>query len=186
MVYRIFKLIVPHTNKRNLELTLLQQVNTLQTLRYLADRGIDDRINNMPPQLMFKELITEPPLRHLLTGWCIDDNFSMYLSHEYEQDDFTDNGVLLHFNCSEVKLGSRWNKYKIESASFLSTDLETNRLLEDLIHPAFGMVKGIIGHIWNDDQVYVFIYLEWLEYLKKLDDLLGCPLYCLQHICNNS
>ncbi|CAG8748815.1 8915_t:CDS:1, partial [Gigaspora rosea] len=25
--------------------------------------------------------------------------------------------------------------------------------------PAFGVVKGIIEHKWNDNQVYVFIYL---------------------------
>ncbi|CAG8628126.1 2741_t:CDS:2, partial [Scutellospora calospora] len=61
MVHRIFKLIVPHTNKKNLELNLLKQVNTLQTLRYLADRGIDDR-------------------------WCIDNhNLSIYILQELDQ-----------------------------------------------------------------------------------------------------
>ena len=43
MVHCIFKGIIPHTNKHNLELTLLQQINTLQTLRYLADGGLDDQ-----------------------------------------------------------------------------------------------------------------------------------------------
>jgi len=32
----------------------------------------------------------------------------------------------------------------------------------------------------------VFIYLDWLEDLKKWDNLLGCPIYRLQHIHNNS
>ena len=45
MVHHIFKEIVPHTNKHNLELTLLQQINTLQTLRYLANGGSDDQGN---------------------------------------------------------------------------------------------------------------------------------------------
>src|ERR1044071_10502768 len=62
MVHRLFKSIVPHTNKHNLELTLLQQVNTLQTLRYLADGGIDDRMNNIMPQLMFKDFIIKSRL----------------------------------------------------------------------------------------------------------------------------
>ena len=52
--------------------------------------------------------------------------------------------------------------------------------------PAFGIIKGIIEHIWNDGQAYVFIYLDWLEDLKKCDNLLGCPIYRLQHACNNS
>jgi len=74
MVHRIFKSIVPHTNKHNLELTLLRQVNTLQTLRYLADGGLDDRADNTEPRSIFKEFIIEPRLRHLLSGWCINDS----------------------------------------------------------------------------------------------------------------
>ncbi|RIB26739.1 hypothetical protein C2G38_1954571, partial [Gigaspora rosea] len=85
MVHRIFKSIVPHTNEHNFELTLLRQVDTLQTLRYLADGGTDDRISNMAPQL-FKELIIELRLRHLLLSWCIDDNdFSIHTSQEFAQ-----------------------------------------------------------------------------------------------------
>ena len=45
---------------------------------------------------------------------------------------------------------------------------------------AFGIVKGIIEHTWNDNQVYMFIYLDWLEDLKKCESLLGCPIYRLQ------
>ena len=51
---------------------------------------------------------------------------------------------------------------------------------------AFGIIKGIIEHTWNDDQVYMFIYLDWLEDLRKHDSLLGCPIYHLQHAHNNS
>lgn len=92
MVHRIFKSIVPHTNKHNLELTLLRQVNTLQTLRYLADGGMDDRINNMTPQSIFKELIIEPRLRHLLSGWCINDSsFSIHIL-DNEEDDKSNTG----------------------------------------------------------------------------------------------
>jgi hypothetical protein len=89
MVHRIFKSIVPHTNKHNLELTLLQQVNNLQTLRYLADGGIDDRVNNIAPQSILKEFIIEPRLRQLLSGWCIDNSsFSIHaLNNEQEDDD---------------------------------------------------------------------------------------------------
>ena len=60
MVHKVFKSIVPHTNKHNIELTLLRQVNTLQILRYLADGGMDDRMNNIIPQSMFKDFIIEP------------------------------------------------------------------------------------------------------------------------------
>lgn len=114
-----------------------------------------------------------------------------------------------------------WNKHKIESAGFISTNLETNGLLKSIMRvyssyfsleqallktkisyyqivsysivepngdyqyvklrvgevvettlstdgqSAFGIIKGIIEHTWNDGQAYVFIYLDWLEDLKK-------------------
>jgi hypothetical protein len=87
MVHRIFKSIVPHTNQHNLELTLLRQVNTLQTLRYLADGGVDDRVDNTTPLSIFKEFIAEPRLRHLLSGWCINDSsFSIHVSNNEQED----------------------------------------------------------------------------------------------------
>ncbi|CAG8855975.1 15939_t:CDS:2, partial [Gigaspora margarita] len=67
MVHRIFKAIVPHTNKRNLELTLLQQINTLQTLRHLVDGGVDDRMPHYSTRSIFMPLIIAPRLRHLLS-----------------------------------------------------------------------------------------------------------------------
>ena len=32
--------------------------------------------------------------------------------------------------------------------------------LSDNEQPAFGIVKAIIEHTWNNNQVYIFIYLE--------------------------
>ena len=88
MVHRIFKSIVPHTNKHNLELTLLQQVNNLQTLRYLGDGGMDDCINNTTPQSIFKEFVIEPRLRHLLSDWCIDNSgLSIHVPNNEQEDD---------------------------------------------------------------------------------------------------
>jgi len=69
MVHCIFKGIIPHTNKHNLELTLLQQINTLQTLRYLADGGLNDQ----KEQDTIVLIITDPKLKLLLSGWCIDN-----------------------------------------------------------------------------------------------------------------
>lgn len=171
------------------------------------------------------------------------DSFLVSILTKYYKifiDNFSDNENLTHSNCTEIKLGSMWNKQKIKSAGFISTNLEKNGLLESIMRvyssyfsleqallktkvnyyqsvsyvivepngdyqyiklcvgeavettlstdgqSAFGIIKGIIEHTWNDNQVYVFIYLDWLEDLKKCDSLLGCPIYRLQHRCNNS
>ena len=61
---------VPHTNCKNIELDLLKRYTTLQSIRYLADRGFDPRylqpnINFIKekcvshPRKMFK---SSPPL----------------------------------------------------------------------------------------------------------------------------
>ncbi|CAG8850535.1 42728_t:CDS:2, partial [Gigaspora margarita] len=194
----------------------------------------------MTTQSIFKELINEPRLQHLLSGWCIDDSsFSIHASQEYEQDELTDISNFSYLNCSEIKLSSKWSKSEIEDAGFISTNLKANQLLESILkayssyfsfeqallktkisyhqnvsyfitepngdhqyvkfsvgeiveatlpnkqQSEFSIIKGIIKHIWNDDQIYVFIYLNWLKDLRKYDDLLQCPIYRLQHSHNN-
>ena len=88
MVHRIFKAIVPHTNKRNLELVLLQQINTLQTLRYLASGGLEDNLGRQ--NAIFKVMI-DPKLKILLSGWCIDiderENLGDDLDDDVDDDD---------------------------------------------------------------------------------------------------
>jgi hypothetical protein len=43
MVHRIFKGIVPHTNRKNVDFDLLKRYNTLSAIRHLVDGGIDSR-----------------------------------------------------------------------------------------------------------------------------------------------
>ncbi|CAG8653355.1 14445_t:CDS:2, partial [Dentiscutata heterogama] len=195
------------------------------------DGGIDVQNNNMTIQFIFKDLFIEPRLCHLLSGWCIDvSNFSIHTAQDYDQDNFADNDSFSHFNCSEIKLGMRWNKYEIESARFISADLRTNEFLENIMrayssyfsleqallntkisyhqnvsyiitesngdyqHVKFGVGKIVEATLpnkqqsdfGNNNQIYVFIYLNWLEDLKKYDDLLECPVYRLQHTYNNT
>jgi hypothetical protein len=91
MVHRIFKGIVPHTNKHNLELILLQRINTLQTLRYLASGGSED---NQGQQNAVFNIMIDPKLKMLLSGWCIDNHdLSIHNNEEESLDDDADNGV---------------------------------------------------------------------------------------------
>ncbi|CAG8758812.1 42705_t:CDS:10, partial [Gigaspora margarita] len=205
MVHQIFKSIVPHTNKHDLELTLLQQINTLQTLRYLVDGGIDVQNNNMIIQSIFKDLFIEPRLRHLLSGWCIDvSNFSIHTAQDYDQDLRT-NGFLenimraysLYFSLEQALLNTKISSHQNVSyiiaesnGDYQHVKFGVSEIVEATLpnkqQSDFGVIKGIIKHIWNNNQIYVFIYLNWLEDLKKYDDLLECPVYRLQHTYNNT
>ncbi|CAG8471731.1 26089_t:CDS:10, partial [Racocetra persica] len=83
-----------------------------------TDGGIDDRINNMALHSIFRELIIDPYLHHLLSGWCIDNNFSIHslqeFDQEFDQNNDIDTSSFTHLNCSEIKLRSRLDKCKIE------------------------------------------------------------------------
>jgi len=97
MVHRIFKGIVPHTNKHNLELTLLQQINTLQTLRYLANGGLDDQGRQ---STIYTNIMMDLKLKILLSGWCADNNNLLMHNDEEESldenldDDIENNGKI--------------------------------------------------------------------------------------------
>ena len=94
MVHCIFKEIVPHTNKHNLELTLLQQINTLQTLRYLANGGSDDQGQC---STIFTTIMMNPKLKKLLSGWCIDNhNLSIHDNDFQEDESLNDNDGMLN------------------------------------------------------------------------------------------
>ena len=106
MVHRIFKGIVPHTNKHNLELILLQQINTLQTLRYLASGGSE---NNQGQQNTMFNAMTDPKLKKLLSGWCIDNyDLSTHSNNSNENESLNDDGskiiFLLSYNNNNLKI----------------------------------------------------------------------------------
>ena len=67
MVHRIFKNIVPRTNKKNIELDLLKHYNTLFAMRHLFDRGVDSRFSSTNNSFM--TLLDH--LKRLLDDWFI-------------------------------------------------------------------------------------------------------------------
>src|SRR5436190_24143553 len=54
MIYRIFKNIVPRTNCKNIEFDLLKHYMMLQSIRHLADSGIDSQ--NLQPSIDFMNI----------------------------------------------------------------------------------------------------------------------------------
>ncbi|POG61704.1 hypothetical protein GLOIN_2v1486005 [Rhizophagus irregularis DAOM 181602=DAOM 197198] len=73
MVHRIYKSYVPHTNKKNVELDFIKRENTLQSLRYLIDRGLHNHI-----QINGK-------IKSLFDGWYLTSQ--VYSNEDIEEDD---------------------------------------------------------------------------------------------------
>ena len=67
MVHHIFKNMVPHTNCKNIKLDLLKRYTTLQSIRHLADGGIDPR--NLQPSVEFMNISQD--FNYLFKEWFI-------------------------------------------------------------------------------------------------------------------
>jgi hypothetical protein len=69
MVHRIFKGIVPKTNRKDIDLDLIKRYNTLFAIRHLSDGGIDPRFAR--PCAGFTSL------GYLLSDWYLTENKSL-------------------------------------------------------------------------------------------------------------
>jgi hypothetical protein len=89
MVHRIFKSMVPQTNRKNIELDLLKRYNTLFAIRHLIDGGTDRRLSQH--SVGFANISN---LGNLLTNWYITEDKK--LNDEQELDE---NANGLYCNC---------------------------------------------------------------------------------------
>ena len=77
MVHRIFKNIVPRTNRKNIDLDLLKRYTTLFAIRHLIDGGIDKRFS------FTSNALTNLP-HHL--KWMMNNWFIVEKSFDPEED----------------------------------------------------------------------------------------------------
>jgi len=90
MVHRIFKGMVPKTNRKNIELDLLKHYTTLFAIRHIIDGGIDSRFTNSC--IGFANIPSK--FKQLFLNWYIIDN-----KQEDEQYDVNGKIKILVKNC---------------------------------------------------------------------------------------
>ena len=73
MVHRIFKGMVPRTNKKNIELDLIKRYTTLFAIRHLIDSGIDKRFSSYSQDFVDISQSVE----RLFNDWFIADKSSL-------------------------------------------------------------------------------------------------------------
>ena len=83
MIHGVYKKVIPHTNKKNVELDLIKRDNKLQAIRYILDNGYDPRVFQDISNPL-KSIIKDNKLKHLLEGWYILDPME---NEEQWQDD---------------------------------------------------------------------------------------------------
>ena len=87
MVHRLAKQAVIKTNRKNVELDLTRRTNVLQAIRYLIDGGTDERFNEHNVGDGLRNIITDPRLQSLLTGWYMTED--LYPEDVSEEGSFT-------------------------------------------------------------------------------------------------
>lgn len=83
MVHRIFKGMVPHTNRKVIEVDLTRRYNTAQALRHLIDGWTDPRFSTRPNTLT--KFTADPNIYKILTGWYATENSSSIMNKEFEE-----------------------------------------------------------------------------------------------------
>lgn len=89
MFHKIFKNLVPHTNRKNVDLDLLKRYTTLQSIRHLTDGGIDPR--NLRSSVDFMNISQDS--KCLFKNWFIMENSEVDNDEESEGN----NNVFLYY-----------------------------------------------------------------------------------------
>ena len=74
MVHRLSKQAIVKTNRKNIELDLTWHTNVLQAIQYLIDGGADDWFYEHNVRDSLRNIITDPCLQSLLTGWYMTED----------------------------------------------------------------------------------------------------------------
>ena len=91
MVHRTFKSMVPHMNRKVIELDLTRRYNTIQALRHLIDGWTDHRFGERINAL--NNLTTDPNLHTIISGWYATESSSIMDTDQNE--DKNDKGNLM-------------------------------------------------------------------------------------------
>ena len=86
MVHRTFKGMVPHMNRKVIELDLTRRYNTIQALRHLVDGWIDSRFNTETKNTL-NNLTSDPKLYTILLGWYATENPFILTNIQNDEDE---------------------------------------------------------------------------------------------------
>ncbi|GES86828.1 hypothetical protein GLOIN_2v1487024 [Rhizophagus clarus] len=132
MVHQIFKAMVPRTNCKNVELDLLKRYTTLFAIRYLVDRGADQRLSQ--PCRGFATMSSN--FRNLLTNWYITED---KVSNEQEPEE---------------------NEEAISSPVDFITNIILKRSLSPLIYSQMGWYELVTYTMEESDDIFSKVYLH--------------------------
>ncbi|POG69329.1 hypothetical protein GLOIN_2v1480079 [Rhizophagus irregularis DAOM 181602=DAOM 197198] len=112
MMHRLYKGIVPHSNKKDIELDFVHRDNCLQTLRFLLDGGTDERYNSIK-QFDFNMLSKDYCIHLLLNLWYISPQM---IDLEYEKDTNISQITCMDESYINMRVQGRYKKNDLRAA----------------------------------------------------------------------
>ncbi|CAJ0630157.1 13494_t:CDS:2 [Entrophospora sp. SA101] len=82
MIHRLYKAIIPHSNKKNIELDFVCCDNCLQTLQFLLDGGVDERYDYISSSTIDLDQEDNSSSPSQIT--CMNEN---YINHDLQTAD---------------------------------------------------------------------------------------------------
>ncbi|CAB4384955.1 unnamed protein product [Rhizophagus irregularis] len=114
-------------NRKNIELDLIRRHNTLQTIRYLTDGGVDNRFPCIKQG--FQKLTIDPLLHSILSDW--------YMTQIIQKEDITDisntNVVLCDSRVTNIKLYKKLSKIEIQQYNLPVRLDENSQFAHDIL-----------------------------------------------------
>ncbi|PKK56592.1 hypothetical protein RhiirC2_799691 [Rhizophagus irregularis] len=179
IVHKIFKGIVPHTNRKNIELDLLKSYTTLFAIRHLIDGGIDPRLSRSSNA--FTDLSGN--FARIMSDWFIvkeclkDDNGETEeLMQAYIYMEFP--AALIHKMVFFYEIAT----YICENNQgyFVKQQLHVGDVVtiqEEIYSESYAIVEAIFSHQGNNEKLYAFVIVNWFEETSQTK--LDCPIYRL-------
>ena len=118
MIHRLYKAIIPHSNKKNIELDFVCHDNCLQTLRFLLDGGVDERYDVIE-RFNFNMLSKDQCVSTLLSSWYISPS-----TIDLDQEDNSSSPsqiTCMNENYINVRVRGMYKKHDLQTADLEST-----------------------------------------------------------------
>ncbi|CAB5381075.1 unnamed protein product [Rhizophagus irregularis] len=177
-VHGLYKRTVLHTNKKDLSMDLSKRDNTLQTLRYLLDGGLDtryDEINNF-----FTNFANDTILHKLLDDWFMDYGNNLK---------FKSKDVYKNFSAIIQRRVNYYDSIQftvhLESDVYVNITLRVGEAIDVEVADSHGeqsyaLIRVIMIHQDDSGNNNPFLLIDWFYRNGNVDSVTGFPIYGLQ------
>ncbi|CAI2187797.1 3445_t:CDS:2, partial [Funneliformis geosporum] len=176
-VHGLYKRVISHINKKDISMNLSKRDNTLQTIRYILDDGLDTRYNEV--NNLFTNIACDAKLCKLLNGWYIETPLLQADTEDVNANNSVQKQGLLTTISVENLLAEITRIYKDVYNTCIGEAID----VEDVDNPgesAYALIRAIIIHKDDNRHINPFLLVDWFYKNGNIDSATGFSVYRLQ------